>query len=211
MCYEACEEPRLLALRLLLTTQFHDNGDPGYAENGRDLNRFRCGLNAYMKLREHGVCEQGFVPFFYGYIDRIDPTAFYPALQHFAEDKYHPKAILLGYLPNAEILNCENYSEACYRQAIEGIKRIHAAHVHHRDIYPKNILVVPGGKKRMVWVDFDVATTFTTVGSDEQRYSEYEDALVAEFGDFLVCPGVASLRRRTDYHVTERRPKSGAP
>ncbi|OOF90493.1 hypothetical protein ASPCADRAFT_10591 [Aspergillus carbonarius ITEM 5010] len=58
---------------------FHDNGDPGYAENSRDLNRFRCELNAYMNLREYGVCERGFVPFFYGHIGRIDPTEFHPA------------------------------------------------------------------------------------------------------------------------------------
>ncbi|KAJ6186997.1 hypothetical protein N7519_001905, partial [Penicillium mononematosum] len=29
---------------------FHDNGDPGYTQKGRDLNRFRCELNAYKKL-----------------------------------------------------------------------------------------------------------------------------------------------------------------
>lgn len=27
---------------------FHDNGDPGQSEKGRDLNRFRCELNAYI-------------------------------------------------------------------------------------------------------------------------------------------------------------------
>ncbi|KAJ5285698.1 hypothetical protein N7524_001004, partial [Penicillium chrysogenum] len=156
-----------------------------FAENGRDLNRFRCELNAYMNLREHGVCERGFVPSFYGHIDRIDPAAFYPAFQHFAQDKYHPKAILLEYLPNAESLNCENYSEACYHKAIEGMKQIHAAQVHHQDIYPKNILVVPGVLKRMVWVDFDVATTFLLEGPDEQRLSEEEDTIVVEFGEFL--------------------------
>ncbi|KAL4817228.1 hypothetical protein BDW67DRAFT_183898 [Aspergillus spinulosporus] len=184
-------EGRKCAMKL-----FHDNGDPGFAENGRDMNRFRCELKAYMNLREHGVCERGFVPYFYGHIDRINPTAFYPAFQHFAHDKYRPRAILLEYLPNAESLNCENYSETCYCQAIEGMKQIHAAHVHHRDIYPKNILVVPGDEKRMVWVDFDVATTFTTAGPEEQRYNEYEDTLVAEFGEFLVCPIAASLTRR---------------
>ena len=36
-----------LADCLLLTTQFHNNGDPGFAENGRDLSRFRCELNTY--------------------------------------------------------------------------------------------------------------------------------------------------------------------
>lgn len=75
------------------------------------------------------------------------------------------------------------------------MKQIHAAHVHHRDIYPRNILIVPGAQERMVWVDFDVATTFTTVGPDEQRYSEYEETLVAEFGEFLVRPAVTSFTR----------------
>lgn len=67
------------------------------------------------------------------------------------------------------------------------MKQIHNAHVHHCDIYPKNILIVPGAEERMVRVDFDVATMFSNAGPDEQRYSEYEEALVAGFGDALVC------------------------
>ena len=55
---------------MALTCQFHDNGDPGYTRKGRDLNRFRCELNAYHNLREFGVCDRGFVPAFYGHIDR---------------------------------------------------------------------------------------------------------------------------------------------
>lgn len=43
---------------------FHDNGDPGYTEKGRDLNRFRCESNAYKKLLTAGVCERRFVPKF---------------------------------------------------------------------------------------------------------------------------------------------------
>ncbi|KAL2812901.1 hypothetical protein BDW59DRAFT_176883 [Aspergillus cavernicola] len=139
------------------------------------------GRNCAMKLVKHGVCETGFVPYFYGHIDRIDPAAFYPAFQHFAHDKYHPKAILLEYLPNAESLNCENYSEACYYQVIEGMKQIHAARVHHQDIYPKNILVVPGGP-------------------DEQRLSEEEDTLVAEFGEFLRADQRQGLCKNTKWY-----------
>ncbi|KAJ5702465.1 hypothetical protein N7488_010013 [Penicillium malachiteum] len=190
----------LLTLCLLLTTQFHDIGNPGFAENGRDLNRFRCELNAYMNLRKHGVCEGGFVPYFYGYIDRIDPAAFFPVFQHFTRDRYYPRAILLEYLPNAEILNCENYPEACYHQAIEGMKQIHAAYVHHQDIYPKNILVVSGVEKRMVWVDFDVATTFSIEGPDEQRLSEEEDTLLAEFGEFLLADQRQGLCKNTKWY-----------
>ncbi|OGM39208.1 hypothetical protein ABOM_012230 [Aspergillus bombycis] len=143
---------------------FHNNGDPGFAENGRDLNRFRCELNAYENLRKYHVCKQGVVPYFYGYIDQVDPFAFQPALQHFVNDKFPPKAILLEYLPNTESLNCKNYSDARYQHAIDGMKKIHKAHVHHQDIYPKNILFVPGTPERVVWVDFDVATTFPSVG-----------------------------------------------
>lgn len=76
------------------------------------------------------------------------------------------------------------------------MKQIHNAQVPHRDIYPKNILIVPGGQERMLWVDFDVATTFLNVGPDEQRYSEYEDQLVAGFGEaFGLSSFVPSLCR----------------
>ncbi|KAL5041137.1 hypothetical protein BDW71DRAFT_213277 [Aspergillus fruticulosus] len=164
---------------------FHNNGDPGFAENGRDLDRFRCELNAYENLRKYHVCQQGFVPYFYGHIDQVETSAFQPALQHFVNDKFPPKAILLEYLPNAESMNCKNYSDARYQHAIDGMKQIHKAHVHHQDIYPKNILFVPGTPERVVWVDFDVATTSSSAGPDEERHSHYEDALVAEFGEFL--------------------------
>lgn len=59
---------------------FHDNGDPRYTENGRELNRFCCESNAYQKLLTSGVCTRSFVPKFYGYVDRINPAAFQSAL-----------------------------------------------------------------------------------------------------------------------------------
>ncbi|OJJ49035.1 hypothetical protein ASPZODRAFT_129410 [Penicilliopsis zonata CBS 506.65] len=179
---------------------FHDNGDPGFAENGRDLNRFRCELNAYMNLRKHNVCKQGFVPYFHGHIDRINPSAFQPALRGFACDKFHPRAILLEYLPDAESLNCENYSDARYQHVIDGMKQIHKAHVHHQDIYPKNILIVPGARERVVWVDFDVATTFPHLGPSEKQYSEYEDELVAGFGEALREDQKQGLRKNTKFY-----------
>ena len=174
---------------MTLTCQFHDNGDPGYTKKGRDLNRFRCELNAYHNLREYGVGGRGFVPAFYGHIDRVDPSAFHPPLTHFANDKYQSRAILLEYLPCAERLNCENYSDDLFRYAVEGIKQIHDAFVHHHDIYPKNMLVV--SSTRIVWVDFDVATTFSSMGPCEKAYCDYETELIKIFGKLLVC--VASL------------------
>ncbi|KAL3434258.1 hypothetical protein BDV09DRAFT_170370, partial [Aspergillus tetrazonus] len=146
------------------------------------LNRFRCESNAYQNLSSHGVCQRGFVPFFYGCIDRIDPSAPNPPLDHFLNDKHQPRAIILEYLPNVERLNCVNYSDDLFRGAVDGIKAIHNAFVHHRGIYPKNILITP---HRAVWTDFDVATTFSEMGPFEKAYCEYETALVVNFGELL--------------------------
>ena len=165
---------------------FHDNGDPGYTEKGRDLNRFRCEFNAYKKLLTSGVCARGFVPKFYGYINQIDPAIFHPALQSFTQDKLKPRAILLEYLPNAESLNCVNYLDILYPQAIKGMQEIHRAGVHHQDIYPKNLLLVRGNPNRLVWIDFDVATTFTDFGPEQLARCDYEIALVKGFAEALV-------------------------
>ncbi|KAJ6013430.1 hypothetical protein N7540_008021 [Penicillium herquei] len=176
---------------------FHDNGDPGYTKKGRDLNRFRCELNAYHNLRELGVCDRGFVPAFHGHIDRVDPSAFHPWLKHFAEDKNQPSAILLEYLTCAEKLNCENYSEDLFRHAVEGIKQIHDAFVHHRDIYPKNILI---SGTRIVWIDFDVATTLTSMDTEEKAYCDYEAELTESFGKLLNDDKRQGLPPNTNYY-----------
>lgn len=165
---------------------FHDNGDPGYAENGRDLNRFRCEFNAYEKLVTSSVCERRVVPKFHSYIDRVDTALFYPTLQDFAHDKFQPRGMLLEYLPNAESLNCVNFSDVLFPQAIEGMKEIHKAGVHHQDIYPKNILLVRGNPDRLLWIDFDVATTFTDPEPEQLALSDCETELVKGFGDALV-------------------------
>ncbi|KAF4183443.1 hypothetical protein CNMCM8694_002438 [Aspergillus lentulus] len=134
---QICGKTRVMKL-------FHDNGDPGYSERGRDLNRFRCELNAYRNLLKFGVCERGFVPFFHGCIDRLDPSHFHQQLNHFKEDKFLPRAIVLEYFPEAERLNCLNYSDDLFRSAVDGIREIHEAPIHHHDVYPKNMLVVSG-------------------------------------------------------------------
>ena len=95
----------------LLNSQFHDNDDPGITRKDRDLNRFRCELNAYRNLSSFGVCERKLVPYYYGYIDRLDPANFQPHLDRFTNDIHHPRAILLEYLQDIEELNCVNYSD----------------------------------------------------------------------------------------------------
>jgi hypothetical protein len=101
-----------------------------------------------------------------------------------------PRAIIPEYLPNAEKLDCSNYSENRFRGAVDRIKGIHDAFVHHHDIYPKNILIMPD---RTVWTDFDIATTFAGMGPREKAYCEYETELVVNFGEKLVSKDL-SLR-----------------
>ena len=125
------------------------------------------------------------MPAFHGYIDRIDPAAFQPPLERFVGDDFQPRAIFLEYLADAEKLNCVNYSEDLFRDAIRGIHEIHQAFVHHYDIYSKNMLVVSSG--RIVWIDLDVASTFPSMGTRERAYCEYETELVKSFGELLVC------------------------
>ncbi|KAL4936944.1 hypothetical protein BDV06DRAFT_232917 [Aspergillus oleicola] len=193
--FEATLSEKTYALKV-----YHDNGDPGYTEKGRDLNRFRCELNAYQKLSAHGVDKRGFVPYYYGHLNSVDPADFQPFLQHFAEDKLKPKAILLEYLPNAESLNCVNYSEVLYPQVIERLQEIHKAGVHHQDIYPKNILLVPGDPDRLVWVDFDVATTFDEPGPQQIADSEYEIALVKGLRELLKEDQAQGLPPNTKFY-----------
>ncbi|KNG87859.1 hypothetical protein ANOM_003883 [Aspergillus nomiae NRRL 13137] len=120
-------------------------------------------FEAYEKLFTSGVCERRFVPNFYGYINEMDPDAFHPTLQGFAKDKLKPSAILLEYLPDTESLNCVNYSDTLYSQAIEGMK----------------------ADTQLVWIDFDVATTFTNFGSEQKALCDHEIALVKGLGDAL--------------------------
>lgn len=123
--------------RVTLTSQFHNNGDPGFAKKGRDLNRFRCGLNAYRNLHSLGVCEQGWFHIVTVIsIDLIQPGS-NPIFIIFIKDSHSPRTILLEYLQDTEELNCVNYSDDRLQAAIVGLREIHSALIHHRDVYPK--------------------------------------------------------------------------
>lgn len=126
------------------------------------MNRFRNETNAYKSLHAFDVCDSGLVPKYYGSIDRLDPSCHQPWLNDFQNDEFHPSAILLEYLVNPEPLNCVNYSKERLAKAMEALVQVHSALVVHNDIYPKNILIVPGSPERVVLMDFDIAKTFPT-------------------------------------------------
>ncbi|KAJ5918473.1 hypothetical protein N7466_010465 [Penicillium verhagenii] len=173
---------------------FHDHGEAGSQQRGHDSHRFDRERDAYEKLHASGVCARHYVPKYYGYIDRLDPQAFHPAFDHFAEDMFKPRGIVIEYLPNAETLNCVNYSDALYSQATEGMKDIHRAGVQHNDISPRNVLVVPGDPdKLVVWIDFDLATTFTNLGPEEQFSCNSAMELVKLFGAALVSTSLRPM------------------
>jgi hypothetical protein len=47
------------------------------------------------------------------------------------------------------------------------------------------MLIVSGDK--ILWVDFDVVSTFSNVGPREEAYCKYEAEHVKSFGNILVC------------------------
>lgn len=174
----------------LTIPQFHNNGDPGFADDGvRDLNRARCETRAYCALKQSGICDRGYVPQFYGYTLYLNPTAFAPYLDTFQRDVGLPSAILLEYLPHPLLMNCLTYTEERMAKAVDGIRQVHLALIEHNDSYPKNIVIVPGNPERVVWIDFDVAITYpdsTYIGDRERDWIEFETERVEDFGLMLV-------------------------
>ncbi|KAJ9481908.1 hypothetical protein VN97_g11543 [Penicillium thymicola] len=80
------------------------------------------------------------------------------------------------------------------------MKEIHKAGVHHQDIYPGNILLVRGNPDRLVWIDFDIATTFTDPKPEQLALSDYEIELVKGFGDALRDDQAEGLPPNTKFY-----------
>ncbi|KOS48572.1 hypothetical protein ACN38_g467 [Penicillium nordicum] len=80
------------------------------------------------------------------------------------------------------------------------MKEIHKAGVHHQDIYPKNILLVRGNPDRLLWIDFDVATTFTDPEPEQLALSDCETELVKGFGDALRDDQAEGLPPNTKFY-----------
>ncbi|OJD13344.1 hypothetical protein AJ78_06202 [Emergomyces pasteurianus Ep9510] len=91
----------------------HGRGPRRYYEPAdRELDIHVLESTAYRRLFERGICEKGIVPRFFGTIDKFDPGPCQPYLRHFANDVYPPSAIFLEYIPNLEMLDLNNYTQA---------------------------------------------------------------------------------------------------
>ncbi|EAS27714.3 uncharacterized protein CIMG_10319 [Coccidioides immitis RS] len=117
-------------------------------EPDRELDIHILKSTAYRRLKERGICEQGIIPRFFGTMDKFDPGPCQPYLHAFANDEYPPSAIFLEYIPNLEMLDLNNYTQARMNKFLEGIREIHKALVEHGDPKPRNMLIVKGDRER---------------------------------------------------------------
>lgn len=69
------------------------------------------------------------------------------------------------------------------------MKEIHKAGVHHRDTWPRNMLLVRRNDRhpdRLDWADFDVATIFDEIEPEQLADCDEEIELVKGLGELLV-------------------------
>ncbi|KDQ64566.1 hypothetical protein JAAARDRAFT_201892 [Jaapia argillacea MUCL 33604] len=127
------------------------------AQHGLDgKSRFENERRVYEHLLHYGVSAKGFVPKCYGWFKlHVDEDAGW--LVSFLADPIPPNAILLEYFPDASRLNVSNITVPVAQNALRSLARVHEAGIHHRDINPRNHLVLADG--RVVIIDFDVALT----------------------------------------------------
>ncbi|PGH30701.1 hypothetical protein GX50_06514 [[Emmonsia] crescens] len=192
-----CGKPRVLKV-------FHNNGDSGYAPDRiRDLDRSRCEIRAYCSLKRFKICDSGVVPNFYGFMLAIDPADCIPHLDAFRYEAGLPSAILIEYLPKPLVMNCVTYTAERIKKAVIGIQQIHSALIEHNDPYPKNILIVPGDRERVIWVDFDVAIVYpndTYIETKGRDRIEFETEVVESFGRLLKEDQKKGLPPNTKYY-----------
>lgn len=142
-------------------------GDPDYPWLPMEFG-FRRERDAYAHLIRAGTCAKGVVPNCYGWLaltphhiekiltlsdDQLAPSG----KRLFYWKDLAPHALLLEYFPTAVPVSIDNVTEKIADVAVRAMCDIHAAHVLHDDIHPRNILVFPGEPERVVWVDFNSA------------------------------------------------------
>ncbi|OOF90662.1 hypothetical protein ASPCADRAFT_519073 [Aspergillus carbonarius ITEM 5010] len=125
----------------------------------REIDPFKCESTAYRQLREHGLCDRGYIPKYYGAVEQINPVNHLPHLQVFLQDTIYPNAVLMEYIPNIQSIDLSNFSEKKIRQLHQILLEIHQAGVYHGDPYPRNMMVQTTSD-RALWIDFDRAQTF---------------------------------------------------
>ncbi|KAJ9246535.1 hypothetical protein DTO271D3_8147 [Paecilomyces variotii] len=155
----------------------------------REIDSFICESTAYHRLKEYGLCRQGVVPDFYGVIKGIDPTSCQPFLKRFLKDELFPNAILIEYIPDLHEIDLSTFSDYRIATLRTILESIHGVGIYHGDPYPRNMMVQKY-TKRVLWIDFDHAQTFSErkwnsqwIEDEKEMVNEFFDALIEDYND----------------------------
>lgn len=167
----------------------HGRGPPKYYEpQDRELDIHILESTAYRRLKERDLCDRGVIPHFFGTMRKFDPSSCQPHLRHFVEDEYPPSAIFMEYIPGLEMITLENYTEKRVANLLDAIRQIHKAFVRHKDVKPRNMMVVKDTPDRVIWLDFDRAETYDEdqITDEQVEGLKEEEQIMMEFSSFMV-------------------------
>ncbi|WEW59415.1 hypothetical protein PRK78_004887 [Emydomyces testavorans] len=163
-----------------------------YEHPTRELDIHVRERTAYERLKEHGLCDRGIIPYFYGSMSKFDPKLCEPYLKAFWDDEYPPSAIFLEYIPNIERLTFENFNDKRADNWVKGLREINKALVNHHDAVPRNMMVVKDDPERVVWLDFDRAWTFNPkkITAQEKTWLAEEDEGLVYMMETMLSTGL---------------------
>ncbi|KAF1956700.1 hypothetical protein CC80DRAFT_516227 [Byssothecium circinans] len=135
----------------------------------REIDPFTCESTAYRRLKARGLCDRGIIPNSYGVIEQMDPMSWLPYLDKFRDEETRPSSVFVEYIPDAREFDLDIFTKDRMAKVRAILDEIHSARVLHHDPAPRNILVQEGSD-RVLWIDFDVAQTF----SEEKPLTEMQ-------------------------------------
>lgn len=156
-------------------------------------------IQAYERLQGHGLSESdvGYIPRFYRVIEDFDRNLLPSPSPVGLEDSRGAGAILLEYIPGLHILDTQTYTRDRGRRLLEILQMIHEAGVLHNDIGQHNLGVSAEGE-RVLWLDFDMATTFDekTIQTawQQEQLKKHEMEIAASIVKELVALPYLKLR-----------------
>lgn len=78
------------------------------------------------------------------------------------------------------MIHLHKFTEERMNNLVTGILEINRVPVRHRDLKPRNMMVVTDDLSRVVWIDFDRAETY-----NDGEMTEKQKALLAEEEDIV--------------------------
>ena len=107
--------------------------------------------------------------------------------RHVSQGQLLPNAVLIEYIPNMKIMDLSTFSPSRMQKFTIILNEMHEAKIYHRDVYPRNMKVVPGSPDRILWVDFDRSQTYLEPLTQEQEgWIRSETRAMDEFARMLV-------------------------